>query len=56
MPESEHSVRLSEIQDQIGKGQYRVDTQAVADAIMRRLLQGAKPAVARIPPLQDECS
>lgn len=33
-------MRLSEIQQQVGSGEYRVDTQAVADAILRRLLAG----------------
>lgn len=31
-------MRLTEIQQQVGNGEYRVDTQAVADAILRRLL------------------
>jgi hypothetical protein len=39
-------MRLSEIQQQIGSGEYRVDTQAVADAIIRRLLSVAAPAAA----------
>lgn len=33
-------MRLSQIQQQIDNGEYRVDTQAVADAILRRLLAG----------------
>lgn len=46
-------MRVSQIQDQIGRGEYRVDTQAVADAIIRRLLAlGAAGA----PPPQGECS
>ena len=32
-------MRISEIQEQVGRGEYRVDTHAVADAILRRLLQ-----------------
>jgi hypothetical protein len=31
-------MRISEIQDQVGRGEYRVDTHAVAEAILRRLL------------------
>jgi hypothetical protein len=30
--------RLSDLQGRVGRGEYRVDTQAVADAILRRLL------------------
>ena len=33
-----HGMRTNEIQQQVGRGEYRVDTQAVADAILRRLL------------------
>ena len=33
-------MRLSEIQELVGRGEYRVDSQAVADAIVRRLLAG----------------
>ena len=48
-------MRLDELQAQVGRGEYRVDTQAVADAILRRLLHGLKPeGVAKRP--QDECS
>ena len=38
-------MRLSEIQEQIGRGQYQVDTHAVAEAIVRRLLQEPTNAV-----------
>jgi hypothetical protein len=31
-------MRISEIQQQVGRGEYRVDTHAVADAILRKLL------------------
>jgi hypothetical protein len=37
-------MRVSEIQEQIGRGEYHVDTHAVADAIVRRLLQEHKLA------------
>jgi hypothetical protein len=30
---------MNEIQQQLGRGEYEVDTHAVADAILRRLLQ-----------------
>lgn len=35
-------MRLSEIQEQIGRGEYRVDANAVADAMVRRLLRELK--------------
>ena len=31
-------MRLSELQRQVAHGEYRIDSQAVADAIVRRLL------------------
>ena len=31
---------MNEIQQQIGRGEYRVDNNAVADAIVRRLIAG----------------
>jgi hypothetical protein len=31
-------MRIEQIQQQVGKGEYQVDTQAVADAILRRIL------------------
>jgi hypothetical protein len=34
---------MSEIQQQVGRGEYEVDTHAVADAILRRLLQRHDP-------------
>jgi hypothetical protein len=42
MREVSSAVRLNEIQEQIGRGEYRVDAHAVADAIIRRLLQEFK--------------
>jgi anti-sigma28 factor (negative regulator of flagellin synthesis) len=44
MGEGNREMRISEIQDQVGRGEYRVDTHAVADAIVRRLLQEQKQA------------
>ncbi len=35
-------MRLSQIQEQIGRGEYQVDTHAVADAIVRRLMEDHK--------------
>ncbi|HEX8974925.1 MAG TPA: flagellar biosynthesis anti-sigma factor FlgM [Solirubrobacteraceae bacterium] len=48
-------MRLIQIQEQIGRGEYRVDTEKVADAILRRLL-GARLAVDGPPYPQPECS
>ena len=31
-------MRINEIQEQVGRGEYRVDNHAVADAILRRML------------------
>jgi hypothetical protein len=49
-------MRLSELQEQIGRGEYRVDPQAVALAILRRLLDGHQPSPAESKPAQNECS
>ena len=49
-------MRLSQIQDQIGRGEYRVDTHAVADAIIRRLLEGQRSGSGEPKPAQTECS
>jgi hypothetical protein len=38
MGEGNRDMRISDIQDQVGRGEYRVDTHAVAEAILRRLL------------------
>ena len=47
------NMRLNQIQEQIGRGEYQVDTRAVADAIVRKLLQitSVEPK-----PGQAECS
>jgi anti-sigma28 factor (negative regulator of flagellin synthesis) len=37
-------MRMNEIQQKIGRGEYEVDTHAVADAILRRLLQRQETA------------
>ena len=49
-------MRLSEIQRQVGRGEYRVDNQAVADAIVRRLLAGRGVGPGDDRRAQDECS
>lgn len=49
-------MHLSQIQEQIGRGQYRVDTQAVADAIVRRLLAEHKVTPPDHARTQAECS
>ncbi|HTU94569.1 MAG TPA: flagellar biosynthesis anti-sigma factor FlgM [Solirubrobacteraceae bacterium] len=48
-------MRISEIQQQVGSGEYRVDTHAVAEAILRRLLQEQQLGTATKRP-QGECS
>jgi anti-sigma28 factor (negative regulator of flagellin synthesis) len=55
MGEGNREVRINEIQEQVGRGEYRVDTHAVADAIVRRLLQEQKLAGSWKRP-QGECS
>jgi hypothetical protein len=58
--QAKHELRLSQIQEQIARGEYQVDAQAVANAIVRRLLQHHRligycerdPG----PPDQAECS
>ncbi len=47
-------VKVTAIRDQVQSGDYRVDAQAVADAILRRLL-GASCAVRPLR-AQNECS
>jgi anti-sigma28 factor (negative regulator of flagellin synthesis) len=37
---TEREMRIDQIQQQVGKGEYQVDTRAVADAIVRRILGG----------------
>ena len=55
MGEGNRDMRVSEIQEQVGRGEYRVDTHAVAEAIVRRLLQEQKQAGSPKRP-QGECS
>ena len=49
-------MHLSDIQERIGRGQYQVDTQAVADAIVRRLMQDSKHVPPEHKRAQGECS
>ena len=55
MGEGNREMRISEIQDQVGRGEYRVDTHAVAEAILRRLLHEQTLGGAGKRP-QGECS
>jgi hypothetical protein len=54
--EGQGVLRLNEIQEQVGRGEYRVDTQAVADAILRRLLGTQLTAAGPAKRAQSECS
>jgi hypothetical protein len=49
-------MRISEIQEKVVRGRYQVDPKAVADAIVRRLMQERKlrPPECRGP--QGKCS
>jgi len=53
--EGNRDMRISEIQEQVGRGEYRVDTHAVAEAILRRLLLEQKQAGSGKRP-HGECS
>jgi hypothetical protein len=48
-------MRLDELQQQVGRGEYRVDAKAVAEAILRRLRAVRTSEGASKPP-QAECS
>lgn len=48
-------MRLDQIREQVGRGEYRVDTEKVADAVLRRLL-GTRLASAGPERAQPECS
>jgi hypothetical protein len=42
-------MRMNEIQQQVGRGEYEVDSHAVADAILRRLMSGqVRPSAPRV--------
>lgn len=48
-------MRITEIQEQVGRGEYRVDAHAVAEAIVRRLLQEQRITGSAERP-HEECS
>jgi anti-sigma28 factor (negative regulator of flagellin synthesis) len=35
-----HQMRMNELQQRVGRGEYEVDSHAVADAILRRIMAG----------------
>jgi hypothetical protein len=49
-------MHLNEIQEQIGRGEYKVDTHAVAEAMLLRLGQELKLGTAEDETSQAECS
>ena len=49
-------MRVSQLQEQIDRGEYRVDNHAVADAIIRRLLAERRMALPEANAPQSECS
>jgi anti-sigma28 factor (negative regulator of flagellin synthesis) len=55
MGEGNRDMRIIEIQEQVGRGEYRVDTHAVAEAILRRLLAEQRLNASGKRP-QGECS
>lgn len=55
MREGNRNMRINEIQEQVGRGEYRVDIHAVAEAIVRRLLHD-HPVVSSAKRAQAECS
>jgi anti-sigma28 factor (negative regulator of flagellin synthesis) len=51
----DRTVHLTQIQQQIARGEYRVDAVAVAEAILRRMLDEPHAPAPWSQP-QDECS
>jgi hypothetical protein len=49
-------MRVNQLQEQIGRGEYRVDTLAVAEAIVRKLLDAHRLTPGGQQGLQGECS
>ncbi|HET9104595.1 MAG TPA: hypothetical protein VFN55_14665 [Solirubrobacteraceae bacterium] len=47
---------MSQLQDQIDRGEYRVDAHAVADAIIRRLVAERRVTARDGDPPQSKCS
>jgi hypothetical protein len=54
--EGKREMRLIQIQEQIGRGEYHVDSHAVADAIVRRLMEQQKTSLPEHKRVQGECS
>ncbi len=52
----EREMQLIQIQEQIGRGEYHVDSHAVADAIVRRLMEQHKMNPPEQKRVQGECS
>lgn len=46
-PQGRNEMRMNELQQLIDRGEYRVDTNAVADAILRRILAPGRPETPR---------
>jgi anti-sigma28 factor (negative regulator of flagellin synthesis) len=53
--DGQRRMRLDEIQEKVGSGEYHVNTRAVADAILRRLFAQLRPPGPSSAP-QEECS
>jgi hypothetical protein len=49
-------MRVYQIQEQIGRGEYQVDPHAVAEAFLRRFGQEANAVPVEDEPPQAECS
>lgn len=49
-------MRLNQLQEQIGRGEYQIDTLAVADAIVRRLIEVLNVTNLENKGSQGECS
>jgi hypothetical protein len=54
--EGKRSMRVNQIQEQIRRGEYQVDTHAVAEAFLRRFVQEAKVGPSEDTTPQAECS
>lgn len=54
--EGTRDVRINEIQQLIGTGEYRIEPSAIAEAILRRLAQERKLLAAGLDGTQSECS
>jgi hypothetical protein len=54
--EGKRRLRVNQIQEQIGRGDYQVDTHAVAEAFLRRCAQDAKVVPTEDETPQAECS